>query len=55
MLEVGNGGMTYNEYVAYGYIKEFFLLFFFFNSHFGLWCLLKAPLIIGCDVTNITK
>lgn len=38
-LEVGNGGMTYDEYVA----------------HFSLWCLVKSPLLIGCDVTNITK
>jgi alpha-galactosidase len=35
MLEVGNGGMTYLEY----------------ESHFALWCLMKAPLIIGCDLT----
>jgi len=38
MLEVGNGGMTYNEYVA----------------HFSLWCLAKAPLLIGCDVNNMS-
>jgi len=39
MLEVGNGGMTDNEYQA----------------HFALWALLKAPLIIGCDVTNMSE
>ena len=39
MLEVGNGGMSYDEYVA----------------HFSLWCLVKSPLLIGCDVTNITN
>jgi len=38
MLEVGNGGMTFNEY----------------KSHFCLWSLIKSPLIIGCDVTNLT-
>ena len=38
-LEVGNGGMTYDEYVA----------------HFSLWCLIKAPLLIGCDVTNLSN
>ena len=38
MLEVGNGGMTNDEY----------------TSHFALWCVLKAPLIIGCDVTAIS-
>jgi len=39
MLEVGNGGMTFNEY----------------KSHFCLWSLIKSPLIIGCDVTNMTS
>ena len=38
MLEVGNGKMTQNEYQA----------------HFALWCLLKAPLLIGCSLSNIT-
>eukprot|EP00696_Hemimastix_kukwesjijk_P010937 gnl/Hemi2/2375_TR839_c0_g1_i1.p1 gnl/Hemi2/2375_TR839_c0_g1~~gnl/Hemi2/2375_TR839_c0_g1_i1.p1 ORF type:complete len:396 (-),score=132.17 gnl/Hemi2/2375_TR839_c0_g1_i1:65-1228(-) len=37
MLEVGNGGMTANEYTA----------------HFTMWCLMKAPLLVGCDVTNM--
>jgi alpha-galactosidase len=39
MLEVGNGGMTFNEYYA----------------EFALWALMKAPLIIGCDVINISN
>ena len=39
MLEVGNGGCTYDEYVA----------------HFSLWSLLKSPLLIGCDVTKISN
>ncbi|KAK7386103.1 hypothetical protein VNO78_26057 [Psophocarpus tetragonolobus] len=39
MLEVGNGGMTKNEYVV----------------HFSLWAISKAPLIIGCDVRNMTE
>lgn len=34
MLEVGNGGMTMEEY----------------RSHFSIWALAKAPLLIGCDV-----
>ncbi|XP_052185604.1 alpha-galactosidase 3 [Diospyros lotus] len=38
MLEVGNGGMTYQEYQA----------------HFSIWALMKAPLLIGCDVRNMT-
>ena len=37
MLEVGNGGMTINEE----------------KTHFALWALAKAPLIIGCDLTNV--
>lgn len=39
MLEVGNGGMTTDEYQA----------------HFSLWALMKAPLLIGCDITNMTN
>ncbi|KAM7491856.1 hypothetical protein LguiA_034777 [Lonicera macranthoides] len=38
MLEVGNGGMTYQEY----------------RAHFTIWALMKAPLLIGCDVRNMT-
>jgi len=38
MLEVGNGGMTTDEYTA----------------HFSLWCLIKSPLLIGCDVTSMS-
>ena len=39
MLEIGNGGMTYEEY----------------KTHFSLWCLMKAPLLIGCDLTSASK
>ncbi|KAK7829689.1 alpha-galactosidase 1 [Quercus suber] len=39
MLEVGNGGMKNNEYIA----------------HFSLWAISKAPLLLGCDVRNLTK
>ncbi|UJR30271.1 hypothetical protein I4U23_017809 [Adineta vaga] len=38
MLEVGNGGMTDAEYV----------------THFSLWAISKAPLLIGCDVTKMS-
>ncbi|EXC02507.1 hypothetical protein L484_004288 [Morus notabilis] len=41
MLEVGNGGMTIEEY----------------RAHFSIWALSKAPLLIGCDIRamdNIT-
>ncbi|PKA60408.1 Alpha-galactosidase [Apostasia shenzhenica] len=39
MLEVGNGGMTIEEY----------------RSHFGIWALAKAPLLIGCDVRSMSN
>ncbi|EFJ32724.1 hypothetical protein SELMODRAFT_86208 [Selaginella moellendorffii] len=39
MLEVGNGGMSLEEY----------------RTHFSLWALMKAPLIIGCDVRNLKQ
>jgi len=39
MLEVGNGGMAFHEY----------------RSHFAIWCLLKAPLLVGCDMSNMSK
>jgi len=38
MLEVGNGGMSDTEY----------------RAHFSLWALMKSPLIIGCDITNMS-
>jgi alpha-galactosidase len=38
MLEVGNGGMTTEEY----------------KTHFSLWCMLAAPLIAGNDLQNMT-
>ncbi|PNX92633.1 alpha-galactosidase 2, partial [Trifolium pratense] len=34
MLEIGNGGMTTEEY----------------RAHFSIWALAKAPLLIGCDI-----
>ena len=38
MLEVGNGGMSNDEYTA----------------HFSLWSILKAPLLIGCDLNAMS-
>ena len=38
MLEVGNGGMTTNEY----------------RSHFSLWAMMAAPLMAGNDLGNMT-
>lgn len=39
MLEVGNGGMSHDQY----------------QSHFALWAALKSPLLIGCDLTNVSN
>lgn len=39
MLEVGNGGMTNNEY----------------RTHFSLWAILAAPLIAGNDLLHMTE
>nr|AAR02007.1 galactan:galactan galactosyltransferase 1 [Ajuga reptans] len=39
MLEIGNGGMNKDEYIV----------------HMSLWAISKAPLIIGCDVRNMSK
>jgi alpha-galactosidase len=38
MLEIGNGGMTTEEY----------------KTHFSLWCMLAAPLLSGNDLLNMT-
>ncbi|OVA10768.1 Glycoside hydrolase [Macleaya cordata] len=39
VLEVGNGGMTTEEYC----------------SHFSIWALAKAPLLIGCDIRSMNN
>jgi alpha-galactosidase len=38
MLEIGNGGMTNEEY----------------KTHFSLWCMLAAPLLAGNDIQSMT-
>jgi alpha-galactosidase len=38
MLEIGNGGMTTEEY----------------KTHFSLWCILAAPLMAGNDLQNMS-
>ena len=38
MLEVGNGGLTV--------VEE--------QTHFALWAVSKAPLIIGCDLSKVS-
>lgn len=39
MLEIGNGGLTNTEE----------------RTHFALWCFAKAPLILGNDLTKMTR
>ncbi|GLJ35358.1 hypothetical protein SUGI_0711200 [Cryptomeria japonica] len=39
MLEVGNGNMTTEEY----------------RSHFSIWALMKAPLLVGCDIRSMSS
>jgi alpha-galactosidase len=39
MLEIGNEGLDFTEE----------------RSHFALWALAKAPLIIGCDLATVSK
>ena len=39
MLEIGNGGMTNDEY----------------RTHMSLWCLLAAPLLAGNDLHSMTN
>jgi alpha-galactosidase len=39
MLEIGNGGLTI--------VEE--------KTHFSMWAMAKAPLIIGCDLTTISS
>ncbi len=39
MLEVGNGGMTFDDY----------------KSHFSLWALVKAPLILGANILDLDE
>ena len=39
MLEVGNGNLTIEET----------------RSHFALWAIMKSPLLIGTDLTNLTQ
>ncbi|KAI9110708.1 hypothetical protein K1719_018146 [Acacia pycnantha] len=39
MLEVGNGGMTFQEY----------------RSHFSIWALMKAPMLMGSDLRNLSE
>ncbi|OHA46853.1 MAG: hypothetical protein A3A80_00530 [Candidatus Terrybacteria bacterium RIFCSPLOWO2_01_FULL_44_24] len=39
MLEVGNGGMTFEEY----------------KTHFSLWCMMAAPLMTGNDLRNMSE
>ena len=46
MLEVGNRGWIYNEPAALTPAEN--------RSHFAIWCMMAAPLILGNDLTSIT-
>ena len=39
MLEVGNGHLSNEAY----------------KTHFALWCLVKSPLLIGCDMAKMSE
>ena len=39
MLEIGNGGLNFTEE----------------RTHFALWCIVKAPLLIGCDLSKVNQ
>lgn len=39
MLEVGNGKLTYERNM----------------SHFALWCMMSAPLVLGNDIRKISE
>ncbi len=26
-----------------------------YKTHFSLWCIMKAPLLIGCDITKMSN
>ena len=38
MLEIGNGGLSLTQQ----------------KTHFSLWAMIKAPLLLGCDITTIS-
>ncbi len=46
MLEVGNKGMVNGKWMAMTEAEN--------RSHFTLWCMMAAPLILGNDLTTIT-
>ena len=39
MLEIGNGGLSLTQQ----------------KTHFSLWAMIKAPLLLGCDITTISE
>jgi len=55
MLEVGNGGMNNDEYSMYidNLMFILFNLIFCLVTHFSMWAVLKSPLILGNDITNM--
>lgn len=68
MLEVGNGGMSYDEYGSSLSQNTFdcvamsdlgmtlaFLWLAGTVTHFSMWSILKSPLILGNDVTDMVR
>jgi alpha-galactosidase len=58
MLEIGNGGMTFDEYGSYRLVAIVLRIILTSRcasvvSHFSMWSVLKSPLILGNDVTNM--
>ena len=39
MMQLGNGGMTHEEE----------------KTHFAMWCMMSTPLMIGCDIRNMSE
>ncbi|KAG9116821.1 hypothetical protein FRC07_007427 [Ceratobasidium sp. 392] len=56
MLEVGNGGMTYDEYGEYCLLVNQITaqLGCSIVTHFSMWAAVKSPLILGNDVTTMS-
>lgn len=53
MLVVGMYGKSTNEYIANAEISACTDLDY--RTHFALWCMMNSPLMIGCDIRNMTE
>ena len=50
MLVVGLHGKGGNEYISAGGCTDEE-----YQTHFSLWAMMNSPLMIGCDVRNLTE